>query len=289
MNRVKIISFVFSFLLVIASSTSVFAVEDAKIAHSEVLPEWVYLGNENIPSMHNPNGIDVVYGFDKASIRTRKSKKHDGDLQCMVVRIVKAKNEIELVKTSIAKNNASYTEAQKVVFFLDGTLKYAEKLDDNLRQPLADDSPLRYVRQVCESGSKLETDSLTMPRLPEGANHYQVKTPKKGFEDWTCILDDGATGLDKNDTAKLSVVTYAFNTDERIYYKGISYCERADAPKYYNSLGGISQRFTYEGKLLPEEEMRFAVIKDNPKDCFISAVEADGTAQWYYETYKLKK
>ena len=85
--------------------------------------------------------------------------------------------------------------------------------------------------------AKATVSDMEMPELPDGFNKMLLKDNKVGFEDWLCFLDNRASGVDADESNKLVLVTYAYNPDDRVYYKGKVYCQRT-GPTSYEKVGG---------------------------------------------------
>lgn len=251
-----------------------------KKAEDEIKPVWIHLQDQVLPSGHNPNGTKVVYGMDVASIKIHKSKANRGDFGFWLAKIIKAQNEIVLTYVQIAKDKSYYKEKERKVFYLDGTLKSAEMLNISIRKPMNGKEPFYYAPEIHKEKGKANVSDMDMPELPDGFNKMLLKSGKPGFEDWLCFLDNRATGVDENDSKKLTMVTYAYNTNNRVYYKGKVYCERT-GPTSYEQIGGNSELYTFEGKLLSKRETRQAY--------FVSAQVAEHAIRDKYMFYREEK
>lgn len=256
-------------LCVVASYNSISFASD-KDAGKEIMPVWEKLGEVVVPSDYNPAGMKVEYGFDKATLKRHSS---NNDYGFWVAKITKAKNEIELVYTRISKDKATYREVQSFLFYLDGTFKDA-KMINGPKLPLKSTD---LIYKAPELAARKETAGLTnmnLPMFPANANTLELKPERNELKNWICFIDDRSSGLDKSDHKKFTLVTYAYNSEERIYCKGIANCIRTDE-KSYKLVGGSSQVFTYEDKLLSEETGRAV--------WYISTPEAESAIRWYYQ------
>lgn len=275
MKKIRLLMAVTAFLLLALSSTLAFAGD--KDAQEVIVPEWVYLGTETIPSIHNPNGNEVIYGFDKASARVGKSH---GEFKFTLVKQIRAKNEIELRTIWLAKDKTNYKEIQRIVLYLDGSMKFAESLNGNERKPIegiAKKFATAYA--IWKNEVKAEPRIIEMPKLLDGLNKFEIVHGKQGFENWVCFVDGRQSGLDKADDKLLSIVTYAFNPDERLYSKEITTCKRTSDTSY-NVVAGDGRLYTYEDKLLREEQRRTASS--------VNEETLHGTASYYYKFYQHK-
>lgn len=276
MKKIKALLFLVCLCAFCLINVCVFAGE--KKAEEEIIPVWVNLGSEVLPSDHNPNGMEVLYSFDIASSKIHSSNK---DFGFWVARQTKAKNEVDLTYTRISKDQTSYCETQKLVFFLDGTFKDAKILDKNIKYPLTEDVVFRNVPEMMKNKNSIGNYSvMPMPEFPVNANKLIIKHGKPGFENWLCFLDDRSTGLDSKDSKKLTLITYAYNVADRIYYKGVTYCERT-GPTTYIKKGGSSHVYTFEDKLLYENMSK--------PGCCITDKAADSTVSFYYMFYRTNK
>lgn len=271
----KVYAVLMCLLMLALSGTIAFA--DDKNSKEDILPEWVYLGTERIPSIYNPNGTEVVYGFDRASARVGKSK---GEFVFLLAKKTKAQNEIELINVRISKDRKSYRELQTIGFYLDGGFKFAEKLGGDVSKSLTPNTVFYNAFDIWKAGSDAKVEMMDMPKLMDGFNQFELKSGKPHFENWYCFLDDRSSGLDKSNSNLLSVVTYAFNPEERIYSKEISICERTGDTEY-RVVKGNGKLYTYEDKLLMERNS-LSASSVTPK-------ELDDTASYYYMFYRHKK
>ena len=271
----KIYAVLMCLMMLALSSTIAFA--NDKNSQEDILPEWVYLGTERVPSIYNPNGTEVVYGFDRASARVGKSK---GEFVFLLAKKTKAQNEIELVNVRISKDRKSYRELQSMGFYLDGGFKFAEKLNGNTSKLLTPETVFYNAFDIWKAGENAKVELMDMPKLMDGFNQFKLKSGKPGFEKWYCFIDDRSTGLDKSDSKLLSVVTYAFNPEERIYSQEITLCERTGDTEY-RVVEGNGKLYTYENKLLIEKKS-LSASSVAPKDL-------DDTASYYYMFYRHQK
>ena len=278
MIKNKVLLFFMSFLMVLCINNVGFAL--AKQAKEEIKPVWIYLQDQVLPSGHNPNGTKVVYGMDIASIRFHKSKENRGDFGFWLAEIIKAQNEIVLTWVQIAKDKSYYKEKERKTFYLDGTLKSAEGLDVKRRIPMNGSEPFYYAPDIYKEQAKASVSNMEMPELPDGFNKMMLKAKKAGFEDWLCFLDDRTTGVDEDDSKKLVLVTYAYNPNDRVYYKGKVYCQRT-GPTSYERVGGELELCTYEEKLLSKKETREAY--------FVSDQVAEQAVRGKYMFYREEK
>lgn len=267
-----------SFLMVLCINNVGFAL--AKQAEEEIKPVWIYLQDQVLPSGHNPNGTKVVYGMDIDSIKFHKSKENRGNFGFWLAEIIKAQNEIVLTWVQIAKDKSYYKEKERKTFYLDGTLKSAEGLDVKRRIPMNGSEPFYYAPDIYKEQAKASVSNMEMPELPDGFNKMMLKAKKAGFEDWLCFLDDRTTGVDKDDSKKLVLVTYAYNPNDRVYYKGKVYCQRT-GPTSYERVGGELELCTYEEKLLSKKETREAY--------FVSDQVAEQAVRDKYMFYREEK
>ncbi|MDY2636586.1 MAG: hypothetical protein SOV56_01440 [Phascolarctobacterium sp.] len=278
MIKNKVLLFLMSFLMVLCINNIGFAL--AKKAEEEIKPVWMHLQDQVLPSGHNPSGTKVIYGMDVASIRFHKSKANRGDFGFWLAEIVKAQNEIVLTWVQIAKDKSYYKEKERKVFYLDGTLKSAEELDVQRRIPMNGSEPFYYAPDVYKEKAKATVSDMEMPELPDGFNKMLLKDNKVGFEDWLCFLDNRASGVDADESNKLVLVTYAYNPDDRVYYKGKVYCQRT-GPTSYEKVGGEFELCTYEDKLLSRKETQQA--------CFVSDKDAESAVRDKYMFYREEK
>ena len=250
MSRLKILVVLAAFVIALCANTFTFAYygreEKGKEQQNVIEPVWIHLSDQKESSNHNPDGTTVVYGMDVASSKTHSSNK---DFGFWLVKMTKAKNEIELTYVRIAKDKTRYREVQKQVYYFDGTLKDAKIL-------------------------------VVVPKLPEGFNKMKIYSGRSGFENWICLLDDRSTGLDPKDAKKLSMITYAYNIADRIYLKGITHVERT-GPTSYTITGGNAYLYTFENKLLDE--------RNGKRSCFIADKEANSAIDHIFEFYKERR
>lgn len=274
----KIIVFLYCVCFCLMGVTGAFAANDDKTSKREVLPVWEYLGTETVPSDYNPAGMEVEYSFDKSSVRVGKSVPS----YCFwLAKMTKSLNEIEMTYIRMLKDKSKYYEEQRIVYYLDGTIKKAEAVDPGRQRPLAVSSnSVFYDVPEILANKKTLPGNVTMPVFPMNANKLEIKPGRDRYASWLCFLDDQNTGLDAKDNKKLTIVSYAYNPDERVYTRGESYCVRT-GPKSYEVTGGVAELYTYEDKLLAEQRTR--------KAFFISNAEADAIAAYYYMFYKADK
>lgn len=276
MKKISLLTAMTVFLLLILSNALAFASD--KEAQKIIIPEWVYLGVEIVPSIHNPNGNEVIYGFDKASARVGKS---NGDFEFILVKQTRSKNEIELRKIRLAKNKTYYRELQCIGLYLDGSIKFAKRLDGGVHKPIegiAEKFATAFAiwKNSAETGQQI----IEMPELLDGLNKFEIVTGKQGFENWACFIDGRQTGLDKADDKLLNIVSYAFNPDERLYSKEVTTCART-GPTSYNVVSGAGSLYTYEDKLLREDKQRNVTSVD--------AKVLDREARFYYKFYQYER
>lgn len=271
----KIYAVLLCLTMLALSSTIAFAGD--KNNQDDIMPEWVYLGTERVPSIYNPNGTEVVYGFDRASARVGKSK---GEFVFLLAKKTKAKNEIELINVRMSKDRKSYRELQTIGFYLDGGFKFAEGLNGKLSKSMTPETVFYNAFDIWKAGANARVELMDMPQMMEGFNQFMLKSGKPRFEKWYCFLDDRSTGLDKDDSKLLSVVTYAFNPEERIYSKEISHCERTGDTEY-RVVDGNAKLYTYENKLLME--------KNSISASSVAPQDLDETASYYYMFYRYQK
>ncbi len=276
MKKTSLLMAITTFILFALSSTLAFASD--KGAQETIAPEWVYLGTETVPSIYNPNGNEVIYGFDKASARVGKS---NGDFEFILVKQNRSKNEIELRKIRLAKNKTYYREIQCIGLYLDGSIKFAKSLDGSVHKPI-DGIAEKFATafSIWKNDTKIGQQTIEMPELLDGLNKFAIVKGKQGFENWVCFVDGRQTGLDKADDKKLSIVTYAFNPDERLYSREITTCERT-GPTSYNVVNGDGKLYTYEDKLLRENKLRTASSADERV--------LDMEARFYYKFYQYER
>ncbi len=271
--KTKLLFLLFTIVLCV-SSVSFAADSNDKEIGATIDPVWIHLQNKTIPSNHNPEGTLVVYGMDKASAKIHSSNK---DFGFWLAKITKAKNEIELTYIRIAKNKSYFKEVARQVYYLDGTFKSAENLK-GIQKPLSK-TEVFYREPEIFKDETITVSDTEVPQLPEGFNRLELKNPKSGLENWICFADDRQTGVDKKDSKKLTLVTFAYNTDDRVYYKAETYCERTGEDSYIIT-GGKLYLFTFEDKLLSE--------KNDKNSCLISDPLADAIVRYKYKMKKKK-
>ena len=277
MLKIRTLILAMCFLVMVGMNTVAFA--DDKTSDEIIDPVWIHLEDETEPSNHNPNGTLVVYGMDAASAKEHSSNKDTG---FWLAKITKAKNEIELTYIRIAKDKRYYKAVQRMVFYLDGTFKSAENFKGAVEQPMSGNEVFYSAPEVYKNYKANPTGSsnMDMPELPMGFNRMKLMNPKNGFEKWLCLLDNRSTGVDSNNRNKLTLVTYAYNVADRVYYKGITYVDRTGDTSY-NITGGNSYLYTFEDKLLSE--------KNTKKGYLISEQDADKTVRHKFMFYKAER
>ena len=291
MSRLKILVVLAAFVIALCANTFTFAYygreEKGKEQQNVIEPVWIHLSDQKESSNHNPDGTTVVYGMDVASSKTHSSNK---DFGFWLVKMTKAKNEIELTYVRIAKDKTRYREVQKQVYYFDGTLKDAKILEsqnkNNDWKPLDDKMAFYFAPEVTKKIANgvdeniKPKSTMVVPKLPEGFNKMKIYSGRSGFENWICLLDDRSTGLDPKDAKKLSMITYAYNIADRIYLKGITHVERT-GPTSYTITGGNAYLYTFENKLLDE--------RNGKRSCFIADKEANSAIDHIFEFYKERR
>ena len=273
MKKIKAtVLFIFCLMMLCVSNAVFAAGSGDKIVDATINPVWIHLRDQKVPSNHNPNGTLVSYGMDKASAKIHSSNK---DFGFWLAKITKAKNEIELTYIRIAKNKSYYKEVTRQVYYLDGTFKSAENMSGSPK-PLSSAEAFYNAPEVFKDET-VTVSNMNVPQLPEGFNRLELKTARHGYENWNCFVDDRSTGRDSKESKILTLVTYAFNPADRVYVKGVTYCERTDSNSYAIT-GGDSYLYTYEDKLLSE--------RSGKKSYFISDQEADSIVRYKYEMHK---
>ena len=237
MKRISFFAVMMSFLVIVFGQTSVFAGSQENFGGKKAIdPIWIYIGEERVESSHNPEGDLVIYGIDRASAKIHSSNK---DLGFWLAKVTKAKNEVELTYIRLSKDKKAYTknknQVQRIYYLDDGSLK-----------------------SIVKEGESVHP--VTGKAAADG---------RKGFEGYRCFTDEWVSSTDPRDAKLLTVVTYAYNTPDRIYYKGETYCERT-GENSYKVTGGKLSLYTYEDKLLAQKATNQSyVISESEFNSFV--------------------
>ena len=275
MKRISFFSVMMSFLVIVFGQTSVFAGSQENFGGKKAIdPIWIYIGEKRVNSNHNPEGDLVIYGIDRASAKIHSSNK---DLGFWLAKVTKAKNEVELTYIRLSKDKKAYTknknQVQRIYYLDDGSLKSIVKEGESVH-PVTGNEKFLNVEAIVKDTSRTVSD-MEMPALPAGFNKMEPKNGKaaadgrKGFEGYRCFTDEWVSSTDPRDAKLLTVVTYAYNTPDRIYYKGETYCERTGANSY-KVTGGKLSLYTYEDKLLEQKTTNQSyVISESEFNSFV--------------------
>ena len=275
MKRISFFSVMMSFLVIVFGQTSVFAGSQENFGGKKAIdPIWIYIGEERVESSHNPEGDLVIYGIDRASAKIHSSNK---DLGFWLAKVTKAKNEVELTYIRLSKDKKAYTknknQVQRIYYLDDGSLKSIVKEGESVH-PVTGNEKFLNAEAIVKDTSRTVSD-MEMPALPAGFNKMEPKNGKaaadgrKGFEGYRCFTDEWVSSTDPRDAKLLTVVTYAYNTPDRIYYKGETYCERT-AENSYKVTGGKLSLYTYEDKLLEQKTTNQSyVISESEFNSFV--------------------
>lgn len=275
MKRISFFAVMMSFLVIVFGQTSVFAGSQENFGGKKAIdPIWIYIGEERVESSHNPEGDLVIYGIDRASAKIHSSNK---DLGFWLAKVTKAKNEVELTYIRLSKDKKAYTknknQVQRIYYLDDGSLKSIVKEGESVH-PVTGNEKFLNAEAIVKDTSRTVSD-MEMPALPAGFNKMEPKNGKaaadgrKGFEGYRCFTDEWVSSTDPRDAKLLTVVTYAYNTPDRIYYKGETYCERTGANSY-KVTGGKLSLYTYEDKLLEQKTTNQSyVISESEFNSFV--------------------
>ena len=221
----------------------------------------------------------MIYGIDRASAKIHSSNK---DLGFWLAKVIKAKNEVELTYIRLSKDKKTYTKnknhVQRIYYLDDGSLKSVVKKKESVH-PVTGNEKFLNAEVIVKDTSRTVSD-MEMPALPAGFNKMEPKSGKvaaggkKGFEGYQCFTDEWVSSTDPRDAKLLTVVTYAYNTPDRINYKGETYCERTGANSY-KVTGGKLSLYTYEDKLLAQKATNQSYV--------ISESEFNGFVRYMYE------
>ena len=275
MKRIRFFAVMMSFLVIVFGQMSVFAGSQENFGGKKAIdPIWIYIGEERVESSHNPEGDLVIYGIDRASAKIHSSNK---DLGFWLAKVTKAKNEVELTYIRLSKDKKAYTknknQVQRIYYLDDGSLKSVVKEGESVH-PVTGNEKFLNAEAIVKDTSRTVSD-MEMPALPAGFNKMEPKNGKaaadgrKGFEGYRCFTDEWVSSTDPRDAKLLTVVTYAYNTPDRIYYKGETYCERTGANSY-KVTGGKLSLYTYEDKLLAQKTTNQSyVISESEFNSFV--------------------
>ena len=275
MKRIRFFAVMMSFLVIFFGQTSVFAGSQENFGGKKAIdPIWIHIGEERVESSHNPGGDLVIYGIDRASAKIHSSNK---DLGFWLAKVTKAKNEVELTYIRLSKDKKTYTknkrQVKRIYYLDDGSLKSVVKEGESVH-PVTGNEKFLKAEAIVKNNS-LTVSDMDMPSLPAGFNKMEPKNGKaaangkKGFEGYRCFTDEWVSGTDPRDANRLIVVTYAYNTPDRIYYKGETYCERT-GENSYKVTGGKLSLYTYEDKLLEQKTTNQSyVISESEFNSFV--------------------
>lgn len=270
MTRIRAFAAMMSFLMMFIVQTSALAANQENFEGKKPIePVWIHIGEEKVASSHNPDGDLVIYGIDKASAKIHSSNK---DLGFWLAKVTRAKNEVELTYIRLSKDKKTYTknkrQVQRIYYLDDGSLKSVIEAVES-KHPVTGNEMFLNAEAIFKDTS-LVVSNMDMPSLPAGFNKMEPKKGKagtdgrKGFEGYRCFTDEWTSGTDPRDAKMLTVVTYAYNTPDRIYYKGETYCERTGSNSY-KVTGGKLSLYTYEDKLLAQKDTNHSYVISEPE------------------------
>lgn len=266
---------ILSSLLILLSSVAYAG--KSKYSHDDdLVPIWERLGAVTEVSAHNPNGMEVVYALDKASI---KKHKDNAGYSFRVAKMTKALNELVITYIRVAKGNQAYNELQSLAFYIDDGSFKCIKVKEANSMPYNDKVIFYRAEEKANDVNGSKVSNVAIPELPINATKFELREAKAGFETWSSFIDMQRTGVDINEKTKFTLVTYAFNPSDRLYRKGITIYRRT-GPTSYVVESGSDQLFTYEDKLLEE---------NSKPACYISDAAAHNEVRYYFMFYKHEK